>query len=81
LLHTIQETEEEAGRPRQHGASSEAPRELVLHLVNTRAHRELEVMTAAGHNTRPTCTRMRAMMRRRWRPVDLDHMESLVSSK
>jgi hypothetical protein len=31
LLHTIQETGEEAGRPRQHVASSEAPRELVLH--------------------------------------------------
>jgi hypothetical protein len=30
LLHTIQELEEEAGQPRPHGASSEAPRELVF---------------------------------------------------
>jgi hypothetical protein len=30
LPHTIQEPEEEAGRPRPHGASSEAPREQVL---------------------------------------------------
>jgi hypothetical protein len=29
LLHTAQELEEEAGRTRPHGASSEAPRELV----------------------------------------------------
>jgi hypothetical protein len=30
LLHTVQEPEEEAGQPRPHGASSEAPRELVF---------------------------------------------------
>jgi hypothetical protein len=30
LLHTLQELEEEVGRPRPHGASSEASRELVF---------------------------------------------------
>jgi hypothetical protein len=42
--------------------------------VSTRAHRNSEVMTAAGRNTTRICTGTRTAMRRRWRLSNLDRV-------
>jgi hypothetical protein len=51
-MRTIQEPGEEAGRPRPHGESSEAPRELVSQQGEHEGSPGLKAMTAAGHDTR-----------------------------